>query len=364
MENSVNNTEVMNVVENNNNVETFNVKKRGDIYNIDPKAIVVTKGFNARRDFDLEDLKSQILAEGVLNPITVIPFNDENGVERYRLVDGERRYRALMELINEGHDDFVRVKAMFLPKNTKEETCYIQQMMRNEGKRFTAYEEAIFFQTFKEKFGYTQNEIAEKFGKKASYISKCLSFLDLPAEIQEKMANGEISTDAVAAIVKSNKGDEKAQIEQVEKAVDEAKKQGKKTATTKTLAPNLQVANIIAKMRKDMKKAVGLLEGYECDSAKGLMNYLNELYNQTSGFEYIAKNEVVDNAPAEETETTETETVEATEAPVTEEVVETAEVEATTEIEEPTDAELAQSELEAELLMETPVDMENLAVMQ
>ena len=364
MENSVNNTEVMNNVAN-NNVETFNAKKRGDIYNIDPKAIVVTQGFNARRDFDLEDLKTQILAEGVLNPITVIPYNDENGTERYRLVDGERRYRALMELINEGHDEFVRVKALFLPKNTKEETCYIQQMMRNEGKRFTAYEEAIFFQTFKEKFGYTQNEIAEKFGKKASYISKCLSFLDLPAEIQEKMANGEISTDAVMAIVKSNKGDEKAQIEQVEKAVDEAKKQGKKTATNKTLAPNIQVANIIAKMRKDMKKAIGLLEGYDCDTAKTMTDYFNELYNQTASFEYLAKNEIVENVataeePVAETETMETEIVE-TEAPATE-MTETPEVEITTENEEPTDEELAQ--IEAEMAMETPVEMENLAVMQ
>ena len=364
MENSVNNTEVMNNVAN-NNAETFNAKKRGDIYHIDPKAIVVTQGFNARRDFDLEDLKTQILAEGVLNPITVIPFNDENGIERYRLVDGERRYRALMELINEGHDDFVRVKAIFLPKNTKEETCYIQQMMRNEGKRFTAFEEAIFFQTFKEKFGYTQNEIAEKFGKKASYISKCLSLLDLAPEIQDKLANGEISTDAVMSIVKSNKGDEKAQIEQVEKAVDEAKKQGKKTATNKTLAPNLQVANLLAKMRKDMKKAVGLLEGYECDSAKAMANYLNELYEQTSGFEYIAKNEIVENETTEEvtaeTETTEEAPVIETEEPATE-TTEVPEVEETMENEEPTDEELAQ--IESEMLMDIPTEMENLAVMQ
>ena len=50
--------------------------------------------FNARRDFDLEELKEQIKAKGVLNPITVLPFKDEDGIERYKLVDGERRYRS------------------------------------------------------------------------------------------------------------------------------------------------------------------------------------------------------------------------------------------------------------------------------
>ena len=58
--------------------------------------------FNVRRDFDLNELKEQIKAKGVLNPITVIPFKDENGKELYKLVDGERRYRATMEAIGEG----------------------------------------------------------------------------------------------------------------------------------------------------------------------------------------------------------------------------------------------------------------------
>lgn len=271
----------------NNNVE-MNTTKRTDIYQIDPRNIVVVEGFNARKEFDLDELKAQIKAQGVLNPITVIPFKDENGDEKYRLVDGERRYRSVMALLEEG-EDIRRIKAMYLPKNTKEEDMYIQQMMRNEGKNFTMIECANLFNLFKNKYGYTQNEIAEKFGKKASFVSQCLGLLDLNPEIQEKMMKGEISTDAVKTIVSNHKNDEKAQVEAVEKAVKEAKAKGKKTATAKDVSSETQVATIIAKMRKDMVKVASLLDSIDDEKAKAMMEYFIELHEQTKEFEYHAK---------------------------------------------------------------------------
>ena len=63
----------------NNNVmnNEINATKRTDIYQIDPRNIVVVEGFNARKNFDLDELKEQIRKVGVLNPITVIPFKDK-----------------------------------------------------------------------------------------------------------------------------------------------------------------------------------------------------------------------------------------------------------------------------------------------
>lgn len=275
-----------NVVMNNNGL---NATKRTDIYQIDPRNIVVVDGFNARRDFALDELIEQIRKQGVLNPITVVPFKDEDGNEKYRLVDGERRYRAVMALLEEG-EDIRRIKAMYLPKNTKEEDMYIQQMMRNEGRNFSEYECALLFNLFKEKYGYSQTEIADKFGKKTSFVSRCLSLLDVAPELQEKMEKGEISTDAVRTIINNHKDDEKAQVEAVEKAVKEAKAKGKKTATAKDVAPNIQVANLITKMRKDMVKVAVLLDGITDTKAKAMLDYFTELHTQTSEFEYMAKN--------------------------------------------------------------------------
>lgn len=139
----------------------LNATKRTDLFLIDPRNIVVMDGFNVRRDFDLNELKEQIKANGVLNPVTVIPFK-EDGVEKYKLVDGERRYRATMLAISEGAS-IPFIKALKAPKGATTEQLYIEQMMRNEGKRFSELECAIMFRRFKEEFGYSQVEIAEKF---------------------------------------------------------------------------------------------------------------------------------------------------------------------------------------------------------
>ncbi len=225
-----------------------NITKRTDIYNIDPRNVVVVDNFNVRRDFAIDELKEQIKAQGVLNPITVVPFKDEDGNEKYRLVDGERRLRATLAAISEGAD-IKRVKAIFLPRNTKEEDLLIEQMMRNEGKNFTEYEQAIMFQRFRDKFGYTQSEIASKFCKSATFVGRCLSLLELAPEIQEKLEKGEISTGAVRQIVGLNKEDESAQIAAVENAVADAKSKGKTTATGKNI-------NGETKSQKDLKKVV------------------------------------------------------------------------------------------------------------
>lgn len=229
-----------------------NVTKRTDIYSVDPRNVVVVDNFNVRRDFALDELKEQIKAQGVLNPITVIPFKDEDGNEKYRLVDGERRLRATLAAIDEGAD-IKRIKALFLPRNTKEEDLLIEQMMRNEGKNFTEYEQAIMFQRFRDKFGYTPAEIAAKFCKSQTFIGKCLSLLELAPEIQEKIERGEISTGAVRQIVSTNKDDEKAQIEAVQDAIADAKEKGNKAASVKNIQGD-------AKSQKDLKKITDAIQ--------------------------------------------------------------------------------------------------------
>lgn len=221
--------ELNNVNATNNN--GINKTTKTDILNIDPRAIRVQEGFNVRREFDLAELKEQIRIAGVLNPITVITEKDKEGNTVYRLVDGERRYRAVMELIAEG-EDIARIKAITLPRSVSEEDLLIQQMMKNEGKNFTEYECALMFQRFKDR-GYNQAEIARKFGKSGAFVSRCLSLLDIAPELQSAIAEGEIGVASVRTIIKENKHDEKAQVEAVKKAVAVAKAQGKKTASLK-----------------------------------------------------------------------------------------------------------------------------------
>lgn len=275
----------------NNNVmnNDINATKRTDIYQIDPRNIVVVEGFNARKNFDLDELKEQIRKVGVLNPITVIPFKDkETGAEKYRLVDGERRYRAVMALLAEG-EDIKRIKAMYLPKGTKEEDLLIQQLLKNTGKQFSEIEMAKLFNRFKEQWGYTQTEIADKFCKKTSFVSRCMALLDLPAEIIEMMERGEISADTARQIVSRHKDDVDAQVEDAEKAVNTAKAKGKKTATTKDIPVNVQAANLIAKIRKDLKKYASLMDSLDGENAEVMMTNAIQVYEQTAEWENAAK---------------------------------------------------------------------------
>lgn len=284
MEAMANNNVVNNVMNN-----EINATKRTDIYQIDPRNIVVVEGFNARKNFDLDELKEQIRKVGVLNPITVIPFKDkETGAEKYRLVDGERRYRAVMALLAEG-EDIKRIKAMYLPKGTKEEDLLIQQLLKNTGKQFSEIEMAKLFNRFKEQWGYTQTEIADKFCKKTSFVSRCMALLDFPADIIAMMERGEISADTARQIVSQNKDDEDAQVEAADKAVKTAKAKGKKTATTKDIPVNVQAANLIAKIRKDLKKYASLMDSLDGENAEVMMTNAIQVYEQTAEWENAAK---------------------------------------------------------------------------
>ena len=293
METMANNNVVNNVMNN-----EINATKRTDIYQIDPRNIVVVEGFNARKNFDLDELKEQIRKVGVLNPITVIPFKDkETGAEKYRLVDGERRYRAVMALLAEG-EDIKRIKAMYLPKGTKEEDLLIQQLLKKTGKQISEIEKAKLFNRFKEQWGYTQTEIADKFCKKASFVSRCMALLELPAEFIEMMERGEISADTARQIANRHKDDVDAQVEDAEKAVNTAKAKGKKTATTKDIPVNVQAANLIAKIRKDLKKYATLMDSLDGENAEVMMTNAINVYEQTAEWENAAK-ELVPKAVSE-----------------------------------------------------------------
>jgi len=231
--------------------------KRTDLFLIDPRNIVVAPGFNVRIDFELEELKEQIKDKGVLNPITVIPIKDENGQERYQLVDGERRYRATMMAIEEGAD-IQYIKALKAARDASLEELYIQQMMRNEGKRFTEYECAVMYRRFQEEFGYTQAQIAQKFHKSAAAVCQCLSILNFPEYIQGKIAAGQMSVSAAKEIV-ANFETEDQQVEVARQVMDTIQKGGGKTVTCKQINQQLQEVKEAKAVSVALRKVLAFL---------------------------------------------------------------------------------------------------------
>ena len=186
-----------------------NKTTKTDIYKIDPRNIVVEDGFNSREDFgDIDTLAKQIEENGILNPISVVPFKDESGNEKYRLIDGERRYRAVMSLLDRGVT-IDRIPALFQPKSADQKALLVQQIIRNEGKGFNEMELAIAYKKLLDE-GMTKEEIVEKIaGGKHSKVNYCLGHLNRDERIQKLIADGKVSGVLVRQIYSAHGKDDK-----------------------------------------------------------------------------------------------------------------------------------------------------------
>lgn len=239
-------------------MEQINKTTKTDIYKIDPRAIVVEAGFNSRSDFgDIEELASQIKEQGMLNPITVVPFKDENGVEKYRLVDGERRYRATMFLIQNG-TEVARVPALFASKNLSPAELLTQQLLRNEGKPFSEYEYGVAFDKFR-KLGFEPCEIAAKLGIKQWKVDCCLAHLERDERVQKLMRDGNITGVDVRHIYQAAKDEEKA-VKQILKLAEKADAREDKKISLKDL--DLDADYNVVKDTAAVKKGLSALFTY------------------------------------------------------------------------------------------------------
>lgn len=258
-------------------ISEINKTKKNDIYQIDPRCIVVVDGFNSRVNFDLATLKEQIREHGVLNPISVIPCKGDDGYERYKLVDGERRYRATMELINEGID-IKRVPALFLPRQMSEVDKLTQQILRNEGKPFNEYEMAIACKKYVN-YGYTQADIAKTLGKNAGQISYYLQHLDRDQRVQDLMRQGVIEGPKVREIYKGHEKEEDA-VAEILGAAKAAKENGNGKITLKDIDPNSRTIAMkdTADIRKGLNKLFALIAKYTDNNTLKLDVRLTDIF--------------------------------------------------------------------------------------
>lgn len=146
---------------------------------IDPKSDQPRKHFDREA---LEELASSIKENGVLQPILV----RECVEDRYQIIAGERRFRAskLAEL--------EEIPAIILDKDDRKaaEIALIENIQRED---LNPIEEAMAFKALAEEYELTQEELSEKVGKSRSAIANSTRLLDLPDEILEMVANGDIS---------------------------------------------------------------------------------------------------------------------------------------------------------------------------
>ena len=148
-------------------------------------SMIEPKKDQPRRNFDREALASladSIAANGVLQPIIV----REGVAGMYSIIAGERRWRAsklagLSEIpaVVVDADEFAAAKI-----------AMIENLQRED---LNPMEEALGYRDLMENYSLTQENLSVHIGKSRSAIANSLRLLDLPDEVLEMIASGELS---------------------------------------------------------------------------------------------------------------------------------------------------------------------------
>lgn len=147
-----------------------------------------------RRDFAMEDLEAladSIRQKGVLQPLIVRASVSEG---MYEIVAGERRWRAAQL----AHLHEVPVLVRDFDDTEVLEVAIIENIQRSD---LNAIEEAAAYRQLMERFGHTQEKMAEALSKSRSHIANQLRLLSLPEEVQRNVREGRLSAGHARALI-------------------------------------------------------------------------------------------------------------------------------------------------------------------
>ncbi|MCL5268588.1 MAG: ParB/RepB/Spo0J family partition protein [Bacteroidetes bacterium] len=150
--------------------------------------------FQPRKEFareGLEELKSSIRENGLIQPITVRRV--ENGM--FELISGERRLRAVTELGLEEIASYV----LEITSDTKMLELALTENLQRED--LNAIEVATGYQRLIDECSLTQEQVAGRVGKDRATVANFLRLLRLPAEIQKSLISGAISAGHARALL-------------------------------------------------------------------------------------------------------------------------------------------------------------------
>lgn len=160
-----------------------------------PVAALLPNPDQPRRDFPpdrMEELAASVREKGVLQPLIVRPAPGSPG--RYQIVAGERRWRAAQAA--QVHD--VPVVIRELTDTEVLEIAIIENIQRAD---LNPLEEATGYRQLMDRFGHTQEKIAQALGKSRSHIANLLRLLSLPDEVLAMLRGGKLSAGHARALV-------------------------------------------------------------------------------------------------------------------------------------------------------------------
>ena len=141
-------------------------------------------------DAKLQELSDSIKANGIIQPILV-----RRTGTTYRIIAGERRWRAAQRAGL--HKVPVVVKDVADGKELLE-LALIENIQREN---LNAVDEALAYRRLADEFGLTQDQIAAAVGKDRSSVANFMRLLKLPDEVRAELASGALSMGHARALL-------------------------------------------------------------------------------------------------------------------------------------------------------------------
>lgn len=140
----------------------------------------------------LEELSRSIREKGVIQPLIVRP--DPNRPGSYQIVAGERRWRASQAA------QLHEVPVIIRDFNDTEvlEVAIIENIQRAD---LNPLEEAQGYRTLMDRFGHTQEKLAQALSKSRSHVANLLRLLTLPDDVQGMLRDGRLTAGHARALV-------------------------------------------------------------------------------------------------------------------------------------------------------------------
>jgi ParB family transcriptional regulator, chromosome partitioning protein len=146
-----------------------------------------------RKDFDetaLSELAASIKMHNIIQPLTVSPLAGG----KYRLIAGERRYRASKIA---GLKDV----PVYVREASADQLLELALLENLQRENLNAIEIALSYKRLMEDLDYTQEQVAERMGKERSTVTNYIRLLKLPPDIQVAVRNGVISMGHARALI-------------------------------------------------------------------------------------------------------------------------------------------------------------------
>ena len=146
-----------------------------------------------RSHFDedaLAELANSIAERGVLQPILLRP----NGQEAFEIIAGERRWRAAQRA------GLHVIPAVVRDGVDEEETAELALIENIQREDLNAIEEAEGYRQLINRYGHTQEAIAQIVHKSRSHVANLLRLLDLPEFVRQSLMRGDINMGHARAV--------------------------------------------------------------------------------------------------------------------------------------------------------------------